>query len=44
MLATAKKEAALIKADGDAEAAKIYNDSFSKDPEFYSLVQNVGIL
>ncbi|SER90324.1 protease modulator HflC [Psychrobacillus sp. OK032] len=41
MLATAKKEAAMIAAEGDAEAAKIYNQSFSKDPEFYSLYRTL---
>lgn len=41
MLATAKKEAAIIAAEGDAEAAKIYNQSFSKDPEFYSLYRTL---
>ncbi|TQR04278.1 protease modulator HflC [Psychrobacillus soli] len=41
MLATAKKEAAMIAAEGDAEAAKIYNESFSKDPEFYSLYRTL---
>ncbi|MFJ7971080.1 protease modulator HflC [Psychrobacillus sp. NPDC096389] len=41
MIATAKKDAAVIAAEGDAEAAKIYNDSFSKDPEFYSLYRTL---
>lgn len=41
MLATANKDAALIQADGEAEAAKIYNSSFSKDPEFYSLYRTL---
>ncbi|MGE7841502.1 protease modulator HflC [Lysinibacillus sp. NPDC093712] len=41
MLATANKEAALIQAEGEAEAAKIYNSSFSKDPEFYSLYRTL---
>lgn len=41
MLATAKKEAAIIHAEGEAEAAKIYNDAFSKDPEFYSLYRTL---
>ena len=38
LLATAKKEAAIIHAEGEAEAAKIYNDAFSKDPEFYNFI------
>ena len=41
MMATANKEAAIIIAEGDAEAAKIYNQSFSKDPEFYSLYRTL---
>ncbi len=41
MLATAKKNAAIIHAEGEAEAAKIYNDTFSKDPEFYSLYRTL---
>lgn len=41
MLATANKDAALIQAEGEAEAAKIYNSSFSKDPEFYSLYRTL---
>ncbi|MFF2755168.1 protease modulator HflC [Psychrobacillus sp. NPDC058041] len=41
MLATAQKEASMIEAEGEAEAAKIYNTSFSKDPEFYSLYRTL---
>ena len=41
MLATAKKDAALIQAEGEAEAANIYNKSFSQDPEFYSLYRTL---
>ncbi|MBG9453586.1 tail fiber protein [Lysinibacillus sphaericus] len=41
MLATAKKDGALIQAEGEAEAAKIYNKSFSQDPEFYSLYRTL---
>lgn len=41
MLATAKKDAALITAAGEAEAAKIYNEAFSKDPQFYSLFRTL---
>lgn len=41
MLATANKDAAVIQAEGEAEAAKIYNSSFSKDPEFYSLYRTL---
>jgi len=41
MVATAKKEAAIIMADGESEAAKIYNEAFSKDPEFYALYRTL---
>ncbi len=41
LLATAKKDAAIIHAEGEAEAAKIYNDAFSKDPEFYNLYRTL---
>lgn len=41
MLATANKDAAVIQAEGEAEAAKIYNTSFSKDPAFYSLYRTL---
>lgn len=41
MLATANKEASIIQAEGEAEAAKIYNKSFSQDPEFYSLYRTL---
>jgi len=41
MLASANKDAAIIAAEGDSEAAKIYNQSFSKDPEFYSLYRTL---
>lgn len=41
MLATAKKDAAIIHAEGEAEAAKIYNDTFSTDPEFYNLYRTL---
>ncbi|GLC88320.1 protease modulator HflC [Lysinibacillus piscis] len=40
-LAQAKAEAASIQAEGEAEAAKIYNQSFSQDPEFYSLYRTL---
>jgi modulator of FtsH protease HflC len=41
MVATAKKDAAIIMADGESEAAKIYNEAFSKDPEFYALYRTL---
>ncbi len=41
MVAIAQKEASIITAEGESEAAKIYNQSFSKDPEFYSLYRTL---
>ena len=41
MLAAAKKKAAIIHAEGESEAAKTYNDAFSKDPEFYNLYRTL---
>ncbi|MEG0385605.1 protease modulator HflC [Solibacillus cecembensis] len=41
MLATAKKDAALIQAEGESQAAQIYNNAYSKDPEFYSLFRTL---
>lgn len=41
MLSKAKADAELIRAEGEGEAAKIYNESFSKDPEFYKLFRTL---
>jgi modulator of FtsH protease HflC len=41
LLAGAKKEAEVIRAEGEAEAARIYNTSFSKDPDFYELYRTL---
>ncbi len=41
LLAKANSEAEMIRAEGEAEAAKIYNEAFSKDPEFYSLYRTL---
>jgi modulator of FtsH protease HflC len=41
LLATAKADANVIRAEGESEAAKIYNQSFSKDPEFYQLFRTL---
>jgi modulator of FtsH protease HflC len=35
ILAEGAKEAQIIRADADAQAAKVYADSFGKDPNFY---------
>jgi len=36
ILAQGLKQAQIIRADADAQAAKIYADSFNKDPQFYA--------
>ena len=41
MLATAQKEAFEVRGDGDAVAAKIYADSYTKDAEFYSFYRSL---
>ncbi|MBD8068941.1 protease modulator HflC [Bacillus sp. PS06] len=41
LLAKAQAEAEVIRGEGEGEAARIYNDSFSKDPEFYSLYRTL---
>lgn len=41
LLATAKKEAAVIRAEGEAQAAQIYNAAYSKDPDFYGLYRTL---
>lgn len=40
-LAEARKTAAQVRAQGQAEAAKIYNDAFSQDKEFYALLRSL---
>jgi modulator of FtsH protease HflC len=41
LLAKAKADANVIRAEGESAAAKIYNQSFSKDPEFYQLFRTL---
>ena len=41
MVATAKKEAAETRGEGDALAAKIYADSYQQDPEFFSFFRSL---
>ena len=41
LLATAKADAETIRGEGEAEAAKVYNQSFSKDAEFYSVFRTL---
>jgi modulator of FtsH protease HflC len=41
MLAKAQADAEVIRAEGEGEAAQIYNLSFSKDPSFYELYRTL---
>lgn len=41
LLAKAGADANVIRAEGESEAAKIYNNSFSKDPGFYDLFKTL---
>ena len=41
MIATANKESAEIRGQGDAESSKIYSESYSKDPEFYAFIRSM---
>lgn len=41
ILAKAEADADVIRGTGEGEAAKIYNDTFSKDPEFYELYRTL---
>jgi modulator of FtsH protease HflC len=41
MLAKAQADAEVIRAEGEGEAARIYNDSFSKDASFYELYRTL---
>lgn len=41
MLATARADAEVIRSEGEGEAARIYNEAFSKDPEFYNLYRTL---
>lgn len=41
LLAKAEADAEVIRAEGEGEAAKIYNQSFSKDPSFYELYRTL---
>ncbi|PLR98110.1 protease modulator HflC [Bacillus sp. T33-2] len=41
ILAKAQADAQAIRGEGEGEAAKIYNESFSKDQEFYSMFRTL---
>lgn len=41
ILAEANKQANIVRGAGDGEAAKIFNNAFSKDPEFYEFYRSM---
>ncbi len=41
MIAKAKADAEVIRGEGEAEAARIYNEAFSKDPQFFELYRTL---
>ncbi|WP_270689826.1 protease modulator HflC [Aeromonas sp. D3] len=41
MIADAESNSRQLRGEGDAEAAKIYADSYKKDPEFFSFVRSM---
>ena len=41
ILAEAYRDAEILRGEGDALAAKIYADAFTKDPEFYSFYRSI---
>ena len=41
MVAKARGESEVVRGEGDAEAARIYAEAYSKDPEFYSFVRSL---
>ena len=43
LISESKKQAEIIKGKGDAEAARIYNEAYSKDPEFYEFYRTLEL-
>jgi membrane protease subunit HflC len=41
LLAKASADAETIRGEGEGEAAKVYNQTFSKDPEFYTMFRTL---
>jgi modulator of FtsH protease HflC len=41
LLAETQKEAQILRGEGDAAATKIYNEAFSRDPEFFDLYRSL---
>ncbi|KAA8998199.1 protease modulator HflC [Affinibrenneria salicis] len=40
-LAEAERQARIIRGDGDAEAAKLFANAFSQDPDFYAFIRSL---
>lgn len=43
LLAEAYSTAQITKGEGDGEASRIYNESYSRDPEFYKFYQSLAV-
>ena len=41
LLAETQKQAQILRGQGDAQATKIYNEAFSRDPEFFDLYRSL---
>ena len=41
LLANTQRDAQILRGAGDAEATKIYNEAFSRDPEFFDLYRSL---
>ena len=41
IVANANKESEILRGEGDAEATRIYNDAFGRDPEFFDLYRSL---
>ncbi|HKP26092.1 MAG TPA: protease modulator HflC, partial [Dongiaceae bacterium] len=41
LLANTQKEAQILRGEGDAEATRIYNEAFSRDPKFFDLYRSL---
>lgn len=41
LLANTQRDAQILRGQGDAEATKIYNEAFSRDPEFFDLYRSL---
>jgi len=44
ILANARKEAAIRRGEGEAEATRIYNDAFGRDPKFFDFFRSLQAL